>query len=56
MSVNGIPNKPLSIKCPNSPLKNNIKEDKKDEENEAENEEEVILEISQYLLLSQIYC
>ncbi|XP_056375699.1 ATP-binding cassette sub-family B member 5-like isoform X2 [Hyla sarda] len=39
-SVNGIPDKTLTIKCPNSPLKNNIKEGKKNEENDAENEEE----------------
>lgn len=54
VSVNGIPNKPLSIKCPNSPLKNNIKEDKKDEENEAENEEENSLPNVSFLKLLKL--
>ncbi|XP_073533905.1 ATP-binding cassette sub-family B member 5-like isoform X1 [Phyllobates terribilis] len=39
-SVNGIPNKPLAIKCPNSPIKNSIKESKEEVENEAQNEKE----------------
>ncbi|XP_069585914.1 ATP-binding cassette sub-family B member 5-like [Ranitomeya imitator] len=39
-SVNGIPKKQLSIKCPNSPIKNGIKENKEEDENEEQNEEE----------------
>ncbi|XP_073533916.1 ATP-binding cassette sub-family B member 5-like isoform X2 [Phyllobates terribilis] len=39
-SVNGILKRPLSIKCPNSPIKNNIKESKEEDENEAQNEKE----------------
>ncbi|XP_073533918.1 ATP-binding cassette sub-family B member 5-like isoform X3 [Phyllobates terribilis] len=40
-SVNGILKRPLSIKCPNSPIKNNIKESKEEDENEAQNEKEL---------------
>ncbi|XP_073533909.1 ATP-binding cassette sub-family B member 5-like isoform X5 [Phyllobates terribilis] len=39
-SVNGILKKPLSIKYPNSPIKNNIQESKEEDQNEAQNEEE----------------
>ncbi|XP_073533901.1 ATP-binding cassette sub-family B member 5-like isoform X4 [Phyllobates terribilis] len=39
-SVNGTLKKPLSIKCPNSPIKNNIQESKEEDQNEAQNEEE----------------
>ncbi|XP_044148690.1 ATP-binding cassette sub-family B member 5-like isoform X1 [Bufo gargarizans] len=52
--ANGIPNKPLSIKYPNSPLKKNIKEEKKDEENEAENEEEDSIPSVSFLKLLQL--
>ncbi|XP_069816579.1 ATP-binding cassette sub-family B member 5 isoform X2 [Dendropsophus ebraccatus] len=53
-SANGIPSKPMSIKCPNSPLKNNIKEGKKDEDDEAENEEEDSLPNVPFLKLLQL--
>ncbi|KAM4028833.1 ATP-binding cassette sub-family B member 5-like isoform 1-T1 [Anomaloglossus baeobatrachus] len=52
-SVNEIPKKQLSIKCLNSPIRNNMKETKK-EEHEVQNEEEDSLPNVSFLKLLQL--
>ncbi|CAN2389828.1 phosphatidylcholine-translocating ATPase activity [Pristimantis euphronides] len=53
-SVNGIPNKAPSIKCPNSPVKNNIIEDKEDAVVVGEKEEEGNLPNVSFIKLLQL--